>query len=80
MLTVPLQMIEFYLILAAITKVSSGIFWRLMLGTLVMLLGGYIGLAVFQFERVRSAGRGPFDVWDQRFEVMSFVMLPPFPA
>ena len=43
LITVPLQMIEFYLILAAITKVSSGIFWRLMLGTLVMLLGGYIG-------------------------------------
>ena len=43
LITGPLQMIEFYLILAAITKVSSGIFWRLMLGTLVMLLGGYIG-------------------------------------
>ena len=43
LITVPLQMIEFYLILAAITKVSSGIFWRLMIGTLVMLLGGYLG-------------------------------------
>ena len=43
LITVPLQMIEFYLILAAITKVSSGIFWRLLLGTLVMLVGGYIG-------------------------------------
>ena len=43
LITVPLQMIEFYLILAAITKVSSGIFWRLMLGTLVMLLGGSSG-------------------------------------
>ncbi len=42
-----------------------------------LLLGGYIGLLVFQLDRVRSAGRGPFDVWDQRFEVLSFVMLPP---
>lgn len=45
LITVPLLMIEFYLILAAITKVSSGIFWRLMIGTLVMLVGGYVGEA-----------------------------------
>ena len=43
-LTVPLQMIEFYLILvAAGLAVSSSVFWRLLLGTLVMLLGGYAG-------------------------------------
>ena len=45
LITVPLLMIEFYLILAAITKVSAGIFWRLMIGTLVMLVGGYLGEA-----------------------------------
>ncbi len=45
LITVPLLMIEFYLILAAITKVSIGIFWRLMIGTLVMLVGGYLGEA-----------------------------------
>ena len=45
MITVPLLMIEFYLILAAITKVQSGIFWRLIVGTLVMLVGGYLGEA-----------------------------------
>tara|TARA_B100001123_G_scaffold410172_1_gene505018 strand:+ start:69 stop:776 length:708 start_codon:yes stop_codon:yes gene_type:complete len=44
LLTVPLQMIEFYLILvAAGLAVSSSVFWRLLLGTLVMLLGGYAG-------------------------------------
>ena len=43
-LTVPLQMIEFYLILvAAGIAISSSVFWRLLLGTLVMLLGGYAG-------------------------------------
>jgi len=42
---VPLLMVEFYLILSAVTKVSSGIFWRLMIGTLVMLVGGYVGEA-----------------------------------
>ena len=44
-ITVPLQMIEFYLILAAITKVPLGVFWRLLVGTIVMLVGGYAGEA-----------------------------------
>lgn len=44
-ITVPLLMVEFYLILSAITKVPSGVFWRLMIGTLVMLVGGYLGEA-----------------------------------
>jgi len=43
LITVPLLMVEFYLILAAITKVPAGVFWRLMAGTLVMLVGGYLG-------------------------------------
>ncbi|MDC0564247.1 bacteriorhodopsin-like [Alphaproteobacteria bacterium] len=43
LITVPLLMIEFYLILRAITNVSSGVFWRLSVGTLVMLVGGYLG-------------------------------------
>lgn len=45
LITVPLLMIEFYLILAAIAKVPTGVFWRLMIGTLVMLVGGYVGEA-----------------------------------
>jgi bacteriorhodopsin len=45
LITVPLQMIEFYLILAAVGKANSGIFWRLLIGTTVMLLGGYLGEA-----------------------------------
>ena len=45
LITVPLLMIEFYLILSAITKVPAGVFWRLMIGTLVMLVGGYLGEA-----------------------------------
>ena len=45
LITVPLQMIEFYLILAAVKKVSGGIFWRLLIGSLVMLIGGYLGEA-----------------------------------
>ena len=43
LITVPLLMVEFYLILRAIGNVSGGIFWRLMIGTLVMLVGGYAG-------------------------------------
>ena len=45
LITVPLLMVEFYLILRAITTVSGGVFWRLMIGTMVMLIGGYMGEA-----------------------------------
>ena len=45
LITVPLQMIEFYLILAAVRKAISGMFWRLLSGSLVMLIGGYLGEA-----------------------------------
>jgi bacteriorhodopsin len=45
LITVPLQMIEFYLILAAVGKANSGIFWRLLIGSVVMLVGGYLGEA-----------------------------------
>jgi bacteriorhodopsin len=45
LITVPLLMTEFYLILSAIAKVAGGVFWRLMIGTLVMLVGGYLGEA-----------------------------------
>ena len=46
-ITVPLQMIEFYLILAACTAIAGGVFWRLFLGSMVMLIGGYLGEAGF---------------------------------
>merc|ERR1711937_873911 len=43
-ITVPLQMIEFNLILKAAGKpVSSAMFWKLLLGTVVMPLFGYAG-------------------------------------
>ena len=45
LITVPLLMIEFFLILSAVTKVPASVFWRLMVGTLVMLVGGYLGEA-----------------------------------
>ena len=45
LITVPLQMVEFYLILAAVKKVSGGIFWRLLIGSLVMRCAGYLRAA-----------------------------------
>ena len=45
LITVPLQMVEFYLILSAVGKANSGMFWRLLLGSIVMLVGGYLGEA-----------------------------------
>ena len=43
MITVPLLITEFYLILSAIAKPPVGIFWRLMVGIFVMLVFGYLG-------------------------------------
>jgi len=43
-----------------------------------LLLGGSIGFIAFQLERVRGVSEQPFaSVWDQRIEVLSFLMLPP---
>jgi len=47
-ITVPLQMIEFYLILKAVQKdLNQMMFWRLMVGTVFMLAFGYAGEAGF---------------------------------
>ena len=43
LITVPLQIVEFYLILAAVTVVGVRVFWKLLVASLVMLLGGYLG-------------------------------------
>jgi len=45
LITVPLLMLEFYFVLSAVKKVPGGVFWRLLLGSLVMLIGGYAGEA-----------------------------------
>jgi bacteriorhodopsin len=47
LLTVPLQIIEFFLILAAITVVPTSLFWKLLVASVVMLVGGYMGEAGF---------------------------------
>ena len=45
LITVPLQIVEFYLILLAVTAVTSGLFWRLLGASLVMLVFGFMGEA-----------------------------------
>ena len=45
LITVPLQIVEFYLILAAVTAVTSSLFWRLLGASLVMLVFGFLGEA-----------------------------------
>merc|ERR1712194_34841 len=45
-ITVPLQMVEFFLILSAVQpNLGVGMFWRLLVGTVVMLAFGYMGEA-----------------------------------
>merc|ERR1712154_491205 len=47
-ITVPLQMVEFFLILSAVQpNLGGGMFWRLLIGTVVMLAAGYVGEAGF---------------------------------
>ena len=43
LITVPLQIIEFYLILRVCTNVGSGVFWKLLGASLVMLIAGFLG-------------------------------------
>ena len=45
LLTVPLLIVEFYLILRAVTDVAASLFWMLFVGSLVMLIFGYLGEA-----------------------------------
>jgi bacteriorhodopsin len=45
LITVPLQIVEFYLILAAVTVVPLMLFWRLLVASLVMLVFGFMGEA-----------------------------------
>ncbi|MEC8461528.1 MAG: bacteriorhodopsin-like [Pseudomonadota bacterium] len=43
LITVPLQIVEFYLILTAVGYRSVGLFWKLLIASVVMLVTGYIG-------------------------------------
>ena len=43
LITVPLQIVEFYLILKVVGKVTSGLFWQLLITSIVMLVGGLLG-------------------------------------
>ena len=43
LITVPLQIVEFYLILAAVTVVPAMLFWKLLVASLVMLVFGFMG-------------------------------------
>ena len=45
LITVPLQIVEFYLILTAVTKVRTSLFWQLLIASLVMLVFGFFGEA-----------------------------------
>ena len=42
-ITMPLQMIQFYLILSTVRKVPKSLFWKLLVGAVVMVLAAYLG-------------------------------------
>jgi len=45
LITMPLLMLQFYFVLSTIRKVPRAIYWKLLIGTLVMFVGGYLGEA-----------------------------------
>ena len=45
LITMPLLMLQFYFVLSAVRKVNESIFWSLLLGSLIMFTGGYLGEA-----------------------------------
>jgi bacteriorhodopsin len=42
-ITMPLQAVQFYLILKTVRKVPKSLFWKLLIGAVVMVLGAYLG-------------------------------------
>ena len=45
LITIPLQILEFYLILLAVKKVSKTMLWKLLVASILMVTGGYLGEA-----------------------------------
>lgn len=43
LVTVPLLILEFYTVLKATCRVGEQVFWRLLIASLVMLIGGFLG-------------------------------------
>ena len=70
LLTVPLQMIEFYLILAAVGAATSGMFWRLLVGTLVMLVAGFAG----ETGMIGSAAASNSEAQKSAFNTMKWIV------
>ena len=53
LITVPLQVSEFYLILAAVGVATAALFWKLFGASLVMLIAGFLGEAEILGESTR---------------------------
>merc|ERR1712217_1016894 len=70
-ITVPLQMIEFYFILSAVQpNLSSGMFWRLLVGTVAMLAFVYAG----ETGKVAASGDKVGENVRSSFETMRFIV------
>merc|ERR1711879_1089613 len=67
-ITVPLQMVEFYFILSAVNdKIGSGMFFRLFIGTVMMLAFGFAG------EAGKEAGNASGHV-QSSYTIMKFIV------
>ena len=59
LITVPLQVSEFYLILAAIGVASAALFWRLFGASLVMLIAGFLSESADSIDAITSSMEWP---------------------
>merc|ERR1711907_501851 len=78
-ITVPLQMIEFYLILSAVQPVGVGMFLRLLLGTVFMLASGDAGMCgwgfiLFEIFVLGGAAQKANKYVQQSFDTMRFIV------
>ena len=80
LITMPLLALQFYLILSAVRKTSSTIFWKLLIGTLAMVFGGYAGEAgyflyeIFGGEPGKLIARSTNRALIEAFETMRMIV------
>jgi bacteriorhodopsin len=71
LITVPLQMIEFYLILAAVRKVPTSIFWKLLIGMAGWI---YILFEIFSGEAGTMAAKAGNKAMSTAFSAMRIIV------
>merc|ERR1712178_422654 len=74
-ITVPLQMMEFYIILAACTSIAMGVFWRLFIGSVIGMAGWiYILYEIFAGEAGKVSASDAPEAVQSGFATMRWIV------